>query len=494
MVIDPGALDDDELEAQLLTWEGRVAAGMAVALALLGEVDTRGTWAAQGAVSCAHWASWRLGLTLATARERVRVARALRGLSLLGEAFAQGRLSYAQARAVTRVATAGDEHTWVELARHCTAAQLEKAVRGAVQVRRNEEVTGSVPAPSSRVRWDADGTLVLTVRVAPEHAPAVLAVLEQRQAEEQAERDARLQELAVELATGDVSAETSVPVLPEPYVYVEPDYPQLAPLCGLFDQRTPEELALLEEWHEELARRRALRDAWCAQQEQLQAEAAARELPTARATLADGLVRALTRPAEGKPVSVRLLVDPVSGWARTSGDELLPPSTLKAVLRSLPGRTRLPRVRPLEPGDLARFDQGRRSRLVSPALRELLGQLDGERCRFPGCTHTRHLHAHHVVFWRDGGGTDLSNLVLVCSKHHALIHDEGSRLVLDPDRTLQVHTAEGTPLLHHPALPWQPAEDLDPTGVITADTLPTQWTGEQMNLGYVVNVMLLHAA
>jgi hypothetical protein len=33
-------------------------------------------WETQGAVSCAHWLSWRIGLDPATAREKVRVARA----------------------------------------------------------------------------------------------------------------------------------------------------------------------------------------------------------------------------------------------------------------------------------------------------------------------------------------------------------------------------------------------------------------------------------
>lgn len=142
------------------------------------------------------------------------------------------------------------------------------------------------------------------------------------------------------------------------------------------------------------------------------AKAAARQLPTAKATLGDALVRALTRPAE-QPPKVQLLVDPLSGWARTSADELLPPSTLRALLRTLPGRAGLPPVRPLTAADLRALDQGRDSRLVSPRLRALLGQLDGEHCRFPGCTRTRKLHAHHVVFWSHGGTTDLSNLSIV---------------------------------------------------------------------------------
>lgn len=64
--------------------------------------------------------------------------------------------------------------------------------------------------------------------------------------------------------------------------------------------------------------------------------------------------------------------------------------------------------------------------LVSP--RTALTVRDGDRCQFPGCTHTRHLHAHHVRSWLFGGPTDIDNLVLICSHHHRLIHDLGYRI------------------------------------------------------------------
>ena len=96
-------------------------------------------------------------------------------------------------------------------------------------------------------------------------------------------------------------------------------------------------------------------------------------------------------------------------------DELLPPSSLSSVLRTLPGRGRR-RLRPLTAADLRRHDRGRRQRLPSLALRELLGTLDGERCRYPGCTRRRKLHAHHVERWSEGGPTDLANLLLLCSR------------------------------------------------------------------------------
>jgi Domain of unknown function (DUF222)/HNH endonuclease len=46
-------------------------------------------------------------------------------------------------------------------------------------------------------------------------------------------------------------------------------------------------------------------------------------------------------------------------------------------------------------------------------------------CTFPGCGTQRFAKAHHIVWWRDGGRTDLDNLVLVCSFHHKLVHEHG---------------------------------------------------------------------
>src|SRR5437016_3969176 len=88
-------LTDEALVEQLTSWAARVAAGEAVLLRLVGELDRREAWAGHGVVSCAHWLSWRLGMSLTTARERVRVARALRDLPLVQSALGEGRMSYA---------------------------------------------------------------------------------------------------------------------------------------------------------------------------------------------------------------------------------------------------------------------------------------------------------------------------------------------------------------------------------------------------------------
>ncbi len=69
----------------------------------------------------------------------------------------------------------------------------------------------------------------------------------------------------------------------------------------------------------------------------------------------------------------------------------------------------------------------RRKRTIPPALRRALRARDGG-CAFPGCTHTRFLHAHHIHHWARGGPTKLDNLVQLCSHHHRLVHEGGYRV------------------------------------------------------------------
>jgi hypothetical protein len=59
-------------------------------LTLIREFDARGGWG-NGFLSCAHWLSWRIGLDLGAAREKVRVARALGTLPQLSDALARAK-------------------------------------------------------------------------------------------------------------------------------------------------------------------------------------------------------------------------------------------------------------------------------------------------------------------------------------------------------------------------------------------------------------------
>jgi hypothetical protein len=76
------------------------------------------------------------------------------------------------------------------------------------------------------------------------------------------------------------------------------------------------------------------------------------------------------------------------------------------------------------------LDVGRRTSVVPPAIRRAVIVRD-RTCRFPGCDRPHAwCDAHHVVHWADGGTTALPNLVLMCRRHHRMVHQGGFRMEL----------------------------------------------------------------
>jgi hypothetical protein len=70
---------------------------------------------------------------------------------------------------------------------------------------------------------------------------------------------------------------------------------------------------------------------------------------------------------------------------------------------------------------------GRKTRAIPPAIERALRARD-RGCRFPGCEHERYVDAHHIVHWAHGGETSLDNLVLLCRRHHTLLHEGGASI------------------------------------------------------------------
>lgn len=71
------------------------------------------------------------------------------------------------------------------------------------------------------------------------------------------------------------------------------------------------------------------------------------------------------------------------------------------------------------------LDVGRRTPVVPPAVRRAVIVRD-RTCRFPGCDRPHAwCDAHHVEHWADGGPTALRNLVLLCRRHHRMVHAPG---------------------------------------------------------------------
>jgi hypothetical protein len=71
------------------------------------------------------------------------------------------------------------------------------------------------------------------------------------------------------------------------------------------------------------------------------------------------------------------------------------------------------------------LDLGRTVRLVTPKLLLALCLRD-RGCTFPGCSRPpAWCDAHHCLHWCDGGPTDLTNMALLCPRHHTIVHQKG---------------------------------------------------------------------
>src|SRR3990167_6998713 len=160
----------DRLGDAIAELSAHLDAATARLLDLIREFDARAGWNT-GFRSCSAWLSWRVGLDLGAARERVRVARALGTLPRLAQALARGEISYAKVRALTRVATPETEERLLAVGRAGTADHVERIVRGWRRVDRQAEAREATRQHASRalhVYPDQDGTVVLRGRLTPE--------------------------------------------------------------------------------------------------------------------------------------------------------------------------------------------------------------------------------------------------------------------------------------------------------------------------------------
>ena len=118
---------DDSLGDEIAALCAHISAATFRLLTLLQVFDEEERW--HGHRSCAHWLSWRTGISLGPAREKVRVARCLPALPLISASFARGEISYSKVRALTRVATTDNEDELLTFADHGTTAHVERLVR-----------------------------------------------------------------------------------------------------------------------------------------------------------------------------------------------------------------------------------------------------------------------------------------------------------------------------------------------------------------------------
>ena len=391
-------------------------------LTLIRRFDEGGGWATHGALSCARWLNWRIGLDLGAARERVRVARALAALPLVDEALRRGAISYSKVRAITRVASAATEATLLEMATHATASQLERICRGYRRVvadaesRHPESLADEERARFVRVRDTDDGMVRIEARLRPEEAAVVLQALD----------------VARRRAWGARTAHAADPSVPE----ISAETPTAARQAG-------------EGQHHEPPPALSRADALVAVAESWLASVAASNDAHDTAGLPVELVVHVDHAA--------LVMGGVGADDRhdphaPDAPELAPHAALAcgtplalATARRLACDASVVLTENTDRKDSAEERlPSRRTRRISPRLRRAL-RLRDDGCRFPGCTN-RLTDAHHVVAWIDGGATTLANLLSLCRRHHRFVHEHGYRVALGRDGEPCFHGRDGEPV------------------------------------------------
>jgi hypothetical protein len=445
-----------ELEHELLELTGHLNAGTYRWLNLLADFDAVGGWHGAGVQSLAHWLNWKCGLDLGAARERVRVASALPGLPRIAAAMARGALSYSKVRALTRVAEPATEAYLIELALHGTAAHVERVVRAYRRAREVQELGREAAQQASRcVTWhvDDDGSYVIRARLPAESGALFVRALD-----------------------------AAVEAMPVPHVSAE-TYVTGVEIAGRPRPDTDADGTPRPSW----SARRA----------------------DALGAIAETFLRHGLDPLVGGEraqlvvhVDVETLAHRVAGRCEADDGPALAAETVRrlgcdASLVAIVAR------------GTETLDVGRRTRTVPPALRRALEARD-RGCRFPGCSNRRFVDGHHVHHWADGGATSLANLVSLCRYHHRLVHeggfgvarlDDGAWRFTRPDGSTlraeaeQLHAARNERACSHAT-----AHDVSlrrehaRSGLtIDASTAVTRWTGERLDCGHAVDLLLQQA-
>jgi hypothetical protein len=434
-----GTMPVERLEREITRQAADINAATCRWLLLVGEFDRREGWAAWGCRSCSHWLSYRCGLSPAAGREQVRVARLLEGLPEIRATFGRGELCYSQVRALTRVATAETEGQLVMIARHASAAQLERIVRGFRWVLGYELGQPEHERRYVRCGYDDDGSLWLRARLPAEEGALVVAALE-------AGRDALRNGGA-----GSASDETTqIGDRQGPDGGGEPraagDWEAREPGADRGAGSASAEMTQIGDTHDSPGGG----DEAPAPGERASVSNADALVLMAQTLLSSGPADRAT--GDGYQVVVHVdaaaLAGDDDGACQLEHGTALHPETA----RRLGCDASLVRI--LE-RDGRPLSVGRRTRSVSPALRRALQSRD-PMCRFPGCDRRHFLHAHHLDHWASGGRTDLSNLVRLCSHHHRLVHEGGYRIERSSRGGLGFRRPDGQPV---PAAPPRPTGD-----------------------------------
>ena len=436
----------DDLEEEIISLSKHMNQDEYRFLVMVREFDIRQGWRAYQFNNCAEWLNMKCGISLGTAREKVRVALALLDLPQCSEGFAKGELSYSKVRAMTRAATVFNEEALVDYALKATAHQVEEHCRRLRNADRRQST------PDARRAWQArslkrtchpDGMMSIYVELPREQGELVMKALEMAMAAAAGDTaDEAYQMYAAAVAagqgdkvndkTGDAVSQTSTSNTTD-----QVNIAGQAHATGKAAANTKDKAGKKETTEQALA-----------------------EYQQSNAFFA--------RQADALVAVAREYLSGTGGEKKTKSDNYqVVVHVDAAALQDKGGKSDLPveSVRRIAcdadvvavtsdaKGNL--LNLGRKHRVVSPQLKRALLARD-KCCTYPSCSHEQFLEAHHVMHWADGGETSLDNAILLCNRHHRLLHEGGFTILKNFAGEWYFRTAAGKVLPEAPV--YKPVE------------------------------------
>ena len=399
----------DDLEEEIISLAKHMNQDEYRFLVMVREFDIRQGWRAYQFNNCAEWLNMKCGISPGTAREKVRVALALLDLPQCSEGFARGDLSYSKVRAMTRAANVFNEATLVDYALKATAHQVEEHCRRLRNADRRQST------PDARRAWQArslkrtchpDGMMSIYVELPREQGDLVMKALE----------------MAMAAAAGDTADQAAT---------ITEEKDGVAPAAGKAAANTKDKAGKRE-------------TAAQAQAEYQQSNAFFARQADALVAVARGYLSGTGGEKRAKSDNYQVVVHvDATALQDKGGKSDLPVESVRRIAcdADLVAVTRDAK------GNL--LNLGRKHRVVSPQLKRALLARD-KCCTYPSCSHEQFLEAHHVMHWADGGETSLDNAILICNRHHRLLHEGGFTIHKNFAGEWYFKTAEGKVLPEAP--------------------------------------------
>jgi len=352
-------------------------------MVMLREFDERAGWLKWSFTDCVSWLRWRCDLSANAARDKMRVAHALKTLPAMSKAFESGALSYSKVRSLTRIATVETEEELIDMALKLSSAHVEAHCRQRKNTTSaSTKVANNAHDNRSLRLWRNDNTGRMSISI------------------ELSLEEGELFQQALDKASVRLSSETSDSTRQEP------------------NDKTTDKTT------------------WST----LQADAAMMIVrdylsgQMAAGTISKDDESTSTSSADHYQVVVHVdeqaLVNGETGSAdsdeQSNGASELPISTVR---RLCCDGSIIPIIENAKGEPL---NVGRKVRTLTTAIRRALWARD-KGCVFPGCHCKRYVDGHHIKHWADGGETSLDNLVLLCTRHHRLVHEGGYKIEIDQD-------------------------------------------------------------